>query len=210
MIMKKLAFALWLLTLAGTSMTRAAEPASADTLVWCGLDYSKVKLIGTLDFQQPEQIFPGMLNAWNGLFMKEMLPELEKMAKSVRSDLAAVQPGNDKATGSQIERKDGTSDEMVKPSHITEAEIADIVKSYKMENQSGLGLVFIMDRLVKAQQVGCMYVVFFDVSTRKVISSERVVGKAGGIGFRNFWFSPVKVAVKQLPKMYKQASAPKK
>ena len=210
MIMKILVFALWLLTLAGTSMTRAAETASADTLVWCGLDYSKVKLIGTLDFQQPEQIFPGMLNAWNGLFMKEMLPELEKMAKSVRSDIAAVQPGNDKATGSQIERKDGTSDEMVKPSHITEAEIADIVKSYKMENQSGLGLVFIMDRLVKAQQVGCMYVVFFDVSTRKVISSERVVGKAGGIGFRNFWFSPVKTTVKQLPKMYKQATTPKK
>ena len=79
--MKKLAVALWLLTLAGTSVTRAAEPASADTLVWCGLDYSKVKLIGTLDFLQPEQIFPGMLNAWNGLFMKEMLPERKKSLK---------------------------------------------------------------------------------------------------------------------------------
>ena len=199
-----------LLTLAGASPPRAAETTSDNMLVWCGLDYSKIKMIGTLDFRKPEEIFPGMLNAWNGLFMQEMLPELEKMAKSVRTDLAAVQARNEKVAGSQIERKDGTNDEMVTPSHITEADIAEIVKSYKLENQSGLGLVFVMDRLVKTQQVGCLYVVFFDISSRKVISSERVVGKAGGIGFRNFWFSPVKFAVKQLPKMYKQARAPKK
>ena len=203
--MKQILIAFLLLSVSGTPAVRAADDASPDTLVWCGLDYSKVKMIGTLDFQRPEQIFPGMLTAWNGLFMTEMLPLLEKMTRPVRTDLKAVQERNDKAAASQIERKDGSQDEMVKPTHITEADIADIVKSYKLENDKGLGLVFVMDRLVKAQDMGCMHVVFFDVASRKVVRSERVCAKAGGIGFRNFWFKPVKEAVKQLPKMHKDA-----
>ena len=141
--------------------------------------------------------------------MKEMLPELEKMAKSVRSDLQAVQDRNEKTSASQIERKDGSTEEMVKPTHITAADIADIIRSYKLENQNGLGLVFIMDRLVKTQETGCMHVVFFDVASRKVVLSERVCEKAGGIGFRNYWFRPIKGAVKQLPKLYKQAKSKK-
>ena len=205
--MKKNLTVLLLLSLTAVMTVRAAETASPDTLVWCGLDYSKAKMIGTLDFQKPEQIFPGMLTAWNGLFMTEMLPQLEKMAKSVRTDLQAVQARNEAAGPSQIERKDGSSDEMVKPTHITDVDIADIVKSYKLENDRGLGLVFVMDRLVKTQNMGCMHVVFFDVASRKVVRSERVCARAGGIGFRNFWFSPVKEAVKQLPKMYKATKA---
>ena len=207
--MKQVLLAILLLTMSGAPVVRAAETAAPDTLVWCGLDYSKVKMIGTLDFQRPEQIFPGMLAAWNGLFIKEMLPQLEKMTKSVRTDLQAVQERNEKAGASQIERKDGSQDEMVKPTHITEADIAGIVKSYKLENDKGLGLVFVMDRLVKAQDIGCLHVVFFDVASRKVVRSERVCAKGGGIGFRNFWFRPVKDAVKQLPKMYKDARAKK-
>lgn len=183
----------------------AAERPKDEPLIWCGLDYAKVKMIGTADFRQPEQIFPGMLNAWNGLFMKEMLPEIESMAKIVRTDLAAVTERNSKATASQIERRDGTRKEMVNASHLTEPDIAEIVASYKLEQTNGLGLVYIMDRLVKNQDAGCLYVVFFDVQSRAVVRSERMCGEAGGIGFRNYWFTPVKEAVEKTPKMYKKA-----
>ncbi|MGZ5565476.1 MAG: hypothetical protein ACXWKG_00555, partial [Limisphaerales bacterium] len=118
--------------------------------------------------------------------------------------LGAVTPGNEQASTKQIERADGTADEMVAPTHITEADIARMVKSYKMKNESGVGLVFIMDRLVKAQEKGCLYVTYFDIGTRKVLFSERVVAPAGGAGFRNYWFRPIKTAVNGLPKKYKQ------
>ena len=139
--------------------------------------------------------------------MKEMLPKLQKMAKSVRTDLSSTQERNDKAVVSQIERKDGSEEEMVKPSHITDADIAEMVKSFKLDAREGMGLVFVMDRLVKNQAVGCMYVVFFDIPSRKVIRSERVCGRAGGAGFRNYWFRPVKETVERLPKMYKDAKS---
>jgi hypothetical protein len=188
--------------IAGTAHAEAT--VSSNALVWCGLDYSKVKMIGTLDFRQPSQIFPGALLEWNGLFMKEMLPKLEAMFPLVESDLKAVEALNEKVTASQIEREDGTRAEKVNPTDITETNIADIVASYSLKHDKGIGLVFIMDRLVKAQETGCLYVVFFDISSRKVLHSERVVARAGGFGFRNYWFSPIKTAVEKLPKMYKQ------
>jgi hypothetical protein len=208
-IMKRILIAITMLSLSAAGVARAAEVASPDTLVWCGLDYSMVKMIGTMDFRQPEQIFPTMLVAWNGLFMKEMLPELEKMAKSVATDLAAVEARNEQASAKQVEHEDGSREEKVAASHIKEADIADAVRAYKLKNDQGLGLVFIMDRLVKAQETGCMYVVFFDVASRKVVHSERVCAPAGGMGFRNYWFRPIKDAVKKLPKMYKEAKAKK-
>ncbi|MGZ4964270.1 MAG: hypothetical protein ACXWC8_17070, partial [Limisphaerales bacterium] len=122
--MKQILIALMLLGLADAKISRAGDATSPDGLVWCGLDYSMVKMIGTADFRQPDKIFPDMLAQWNALFMKEMIPQLEKMAKSVKSDLGAVTPGNEQASTKQIERADGTADEMVAPTHITEADIA--------------------------------------------------------------------------------------
>lgn len=205
--MKRLLIALCVLSLAGAARGRAEGAASPDSLVWCGLDYSKVKMIGTQDFREPEQIFPGMLTAWNGLFVKEVLPQLEKAIPSVTTDLQAVESNNQKASAKQIDHQDGSREEMVTPSHITPEEMAKMVRSYDLKNSAGVGLVFIIDRLVKAQETGCLYVVFFDIASRKVLLSERRCEKAGGFGFRNFWFRPVKDAAKPVPGMFKQAKA---
>lgn len=204
--MQSILVSVLLLNLGGVGIGHA-EGNSSGPLVWCGLDYSRVKMIGTQDFRQPDQIFPGMLAKWNDLFMVEMLPKLESMAKSVESDLDAVTARNEKASGSQINRADGTQDQMVKPTDITEADIAEAVRGYKLKHDQGVGLVFIMDRLVKVQETGCLYVVFFDVASRRVLHSERLCEKAAGFGFRNYWFRPVKAAVDKLPKMYKQVGA---
>ena len=203
--MKRILTSVVMLGLACAGMVRAADaPVSNDNdLVWCGLDYSLVKMIGTTDFLQPERIFPEAFDQWNILFMTEMLPQLEKMAPSVKSDLKPVTARNAKASAKQIQREDGTRDEMVTPTHITDADIAKAVKSYSLKYDKGTGLVFIIDRMVKAQETECLYIVFFDISSRKVLHSERLVTPAGGMGFRNFWFKPIKTAVKGLPKTYK-------
>lgn len=192
-----------------SGMSVAAQDTSPETLIWCGLDYSRAKMIGTKDFQEPGNIFPGMLEAWNGLFMKEMLPKLERMAPGLRTDISAVQGSNAKQTADCIVREDGTADEMVKPTHITVEDITVSVKGYELKYKQGLGLVFIMDRLVKGQQTGCLYVVFFDIASRKVVYSERLCDKAGGTGFRNYWFNPVKHVVKRLPVLYQKAKSPR-
>jgi hypothetical protein len=206
--MKRILIVITLISLIVAPTTRAAEVDSTNTLVWCGLDYSMVKMIGTMDFNSPDEIFPDMLNKWNGLFMNEMFPKLDSAWSpwpSVKSDVKAVYSRNEKTSPDQIVREDGTREEMVNATHITEADIAKVVSSYDLKNNQGIGLVFIVDRLVRAQKVGCLYVVYFDISSRKVLYSERIIADGGGWGFRNYWFNPIKTAVGKLSKMYKKA-----
>lgn len=205
--MKKFVAVIAFIALGFTGRTCVAD----DNLTWCGLDYSLVKMIGTMDFNKPDEIFPEGLDKWNALFMKEMLVKLEKLDPAMHTDLAAVQARNQKTSyKKQIIREDGTTAEKVTPTDITDDIIASTVKSYELKQTSGIGLVFIMDRLVKAQEQGCFYVVFFDIASRKVLFSERRIEKAGGAGFRNFWFRPIKTVVeKPLAGMYQKAKAAK-
>jgi hypothetical protein len=177
--------------------------AAADKVVWAGVDYSHARLIGPGEFANPEAIFPGMLEAWNGLVLQERLGFLEKeLHKPVVADIAGVTKANQSASASQIINSPGAND-TVRASHITPEVIARAVRSYKMENKSGVAVVFIVDRLVKLGKKGegAVYVVAFDIGTREVLSSERIIGKAVGFGFRNFWFRVVKDAEKGLGKI---------
>jgi PEGA domain len=213
--------------------------ANPNLLVWCGLDYSMVRMIGSpRDFPESE-IFPNsnrhgertepMTTAWNELFMKEMYPRLGRDLRAiVQADLHAVEARNARVSAQQIVDEDGSPryvrnladvgtffnpsrilhiarSDKVSPTHINDADIAAAIRSYRLQTRSGLGLVFIMDRLVKRQETSCMYVVFFDIASRTIISQERVCTEAGGGGIRNHWFGSIKETVKRLPDMYHDA-----
>lgn len=169
---------------------------NSPTLVWAGLDFSMVRMIGAGQFNDPDAIFPGMLDAWNDLFLKERIRSVETQSqKNVVIDLSGVTAANKTATAKQIIEAPSPNDS-VKESHITPADIASAVKSYKMEESSGLGVVFIVDRFVKVSKKGsgAVHVVAFDIATREVIASERRVCDAAGFGFRNYWFRVIKDA----------------
>ena len=177
--------------------------ASVDKVVWAGVDYSQARFIGAGQFNNPAEIFPAMLETWNQLVLTERMRFLEKeLHKPVVADIAGVTKANQSASASQIINSPGAND-TVRASHITPEVIARAVRSYKMENKSGVAVVFIVDRLVKLGKKGegAVYVVAFDIGTREVLSSERIIGKAVGFGFRNFWFRVVKDAEKGLGKI---------
>jgi hypothetical protein len=212
--------------------------ANPNLLVWCGLDYSMVKMIGTSrDFPESE-IFPGaadrrgdgappMTSAWNELFMKEMYPRLSReLGAIVQADLHAVETRNARVTSQQIVNEQSSPryignmadlGNFFDPTrflhrgnkklsaHINDADIAAAIRSYRLQTRSGLGLVFIVDQLVKKQETSCIYVVFFDIASRTIVSQERVYTDAGGGGIRNHWFGSIKETVKRLPDMYHEA-----
>jgi hypothetical protein len=186
---------------------------ASDTVVWTGLDYSMVRMIGANDFKSADAIFPSMLERWNTLFIDERLQKVESaLGKLVSVDIGGVTERNKTATVKQIILTPGPTD-TIEQSHITQQDIAAEVQSYKLEKTNGLGLVFIVDRLkfythagisptsraVRSGE-GAVYVVFFDVATREVISAEREVHQAGGNGFRNLWFGVIKETAKNLSK----------
>lgn len=171
----------------------ADQASTAKEIVWVGIDYSQVRMIGA-DFNDPNKIFPGMLDAWNSLFIKERIKKLKSsVKKDVILDTTGVAEVNKKATAKQIKQNPGPDDTMEK-THLNNTVIAAMVKAYSLESKNGTALVYIADRFMKDGSKGnaAIYSVFFDIETRNVIKSERHMVKARGFGFRNFWFGAIK------------------
>lgn len=70
---------------------------------------------------------------------------------------------------------------------LTPADIEKHVKKYDLHGQKGIGLVFIMDGMSKTNKEAYVYATLIDLSTKKVLLTERFTGKAQGFGFRNYW-----------------------
>ena len=192
-----------------SARTPAADPPAkpallqAETVIWAGLDYSQTRFYGTEDFKHPEELFPEILEAWNQRFLETLIqdksePLSKALGKRVQPDINAVSAGNRAARSSAIIRQ---NDIFCNESHLKEPDLAEAVRAYKMTSTNGLGLVFIMDRLVKSEKKGALYRVFFDVATREILAKDRLVVKAGGLTFRKYWFKVPRDAVKDLKKL---------
>jgi hypothetical protein len=70
---------------------------------------------------------------------------------------------------------------------LTPADIDKHVKMYDLSGKKGIGLVFIMDGMSKTNKEAHVYATLIDLSSKKVLLTERISGKAQGFGFRNYW-----------------------
>jgi hypothetical protein len=186
-----------------------------DSLVWVGLDYSMVRVIGNADtIRVPDLLFQDMPAKWNDLFLDERLELLaNNLNKTIYIDIGGVTERNKTITTNQIFL---TSDfkNAVEESDITQQDISTEVKGLKLKYSSGLGLTFIVDRFVSKEahnaahvanvniprtpinltsKVEAVYVVFFDIASRQVLSAKREVRSINaGASYCNFWFGPIK------------------
>ncbi|HEU5397305.1 MAG TPA: hypothetical protein VFV81_09060 [Verrucomicrobiae bacterium] len=206
--------------IAGESTDRSLM--GSDTVVWTGVDYSLAQFIGPNDKTVPYNFIvpdalPDMYAQWNQLFLDERLDQVGRsLNKRVLIDLDGVTKDNQSVDAKkQIHLLPHVGRELDFPG-IKRRDIDKEVASYKLKNQKGLGLVLIVDKLVRKYSVsrssslkpgaidvtangGAVYVVFFDLDTRRVISCERQVYDVTiGANFRNFWFGPIKDAGRSL------------
>jgi hypothetical protein len=204
--MNKVSLTALLLGLFGLCMYAADKTSilSSGEIVWTGLDYSHAKLIGPGQFNKPEAIVPDMFEKWNQLFLRERIRVIEKQTKkSITIDIEAVNKANKTGSPQQIVTSP-VKEDSISNTHITKDDIAAMVKAYDLKNTNGLALVFIVDRFVKLDKngQGAVYVVAFDIATREVVFSQREATVAGGFGFRNYWFRPIKNAEKALKNLH--------
>ncbi|SHN77765.1 hypothetical protein [Chitinophaga sp. CF418] len=102
---------------------------------------------------------------------------------SVSNFLEAVQKLNEGVNPATI-KANGVAD---LEKGLTAADIDKHVKKYDLHGQKGIGLVFIMDGMSKTNKEAYVYATLIDLSTKKVLLTERFTGKAQGFGFRNYW-----------------------
>jgi hypothetical protein len=139
--------------------------------------------------------------AWNNLVLTEREKFLVKPFKGKTLDFSVdmVQELNE---GMDVKSRISNDEQL--SSHMESSQIQEIVNSYKIPGDlSGVGLIFIAECYNKPNEQGSYYVTFFDIASKKVLSTERMLGKASGFGLRNYWANSYYVILKYLGKTYK-------
>jgi hypothetical protein len=110
----------------------------------------------------------------------------EAFSKSnVTNDISLTLEKNTKIDAEKIIDSKQPADRLKK------ADIETIVKGYSFEGKKGIGLLIVMENMDKAASQASMFYTLIDMSTKKVLFTERLSGEAGGIGFRNLWARPI-------------------
>lgn len=161
-------------------------------IVWCGLDFSKAKMVGP-GFNDPDAIVTEFLKSWNDLILKESKKYNIKEATqkdNIIYDISAVTERNQKIDKSKILSENSYQ--------ITKADVEAAIAEYKLDSNTGIGLVFVVEAFDGIEKEGRMWVTFFDIATKKVLLSEKMSGKSGGFGFRNNWAKSYFLVIREL------------
>jgi hypothetical protein len=154
------------------------------SITWFGVDFTLARF--TLVTEDPAAIVSTSLKAINTLILTETDKyDIKKFfSKSeVTPDVDMVNERNSKIDPTLLVVPDKYT--------ITPEDVKKVISSYDTKGKTGMGLVFVAENLNKVEQLGSFYVVFFDMATKEIVDSQRRVGKATGIGFRNYWAGSV-------------------
>lgn len=169
----------------GTLQAQDKKKAIAEkNITWYGVDFTLARF--TLVTEDPAAIVSTSLKAINNLILAE--PEKYDLKKffsksEVTPDIDMVNERNSKIDPTLL---------VVPDKHtITPEDVKKLISSYDTKGKTGTGLVFVAENLHKVDQTGSYYVVFFDQASKEIIDMEHKVGKATGIGFRNYWTGSV-------------------
>ncbi len=159
---------------------------NADTFTWYGLDYTDAYFLTPIDFPDPYDL-KSKFRSWNDLIVVEREKyNLNKFfSADVKLNIDMMNQRNDKV---KVKLRDRITDDGFKSTHMSPEKVQEIVNSYTTDNDDpGIGLVFIVESLSKPNLQGAYWVTFFDIKSKKVIQTNRYLGKPGGFGLRNYW-----------------------
>lgn len=203
--MKKHILVLLLLVISTCGFGQSEVPDSKvftkPELVWCGIDFSQVKCIGAIGFNEPDQIKDRYFSTWNQLVLTESKKfDVQKFyaKKSLVNDLSVVNERNKEPKASELV--------VETPYTFKEGQLSDIVKTYSFNTRKdGLGVVYVVESLNKLSNMATIHVTFFDLESREIYWTKKYTSKPEGFGFRNFWAGAIFGAMEASQKDYAAA-----
>jgi hypothetical protein len=165
-------------------------------LVFLGIDFYYTKLIGDKNFEDPKKLFSDI----NTLFVTE------KNKYDVRGP---VRKAGLTYQYSIVEKRNESVVENVLTNNTEEnisfSDLQNIVDEYDLNAagiKDGLALVMICENLNAVRGQASYYYVVFDVVSKKIVLSDRIIGAAGGSGPRNYWARSVYETLSKLQNNY--------
>ncbi|SEM21870.1 hypothetical protein SAMN04488505_103701 [Chitinophaga rupis] len=170
--------------------------SSSEPLTYLGIDFTQARVIGepVMDANDMrDRNFPAI----NAVVVNE--PKKYDIAgafhKTVNTDLALVNKHNE-TTNTATLKSDNASDY----NRLKQEDVEKLVKSYNFNGKKGVGLLFVMDGMSKAEKAANVYVTLIDMDTKKVLLAEKIEGKAQGFGFRNYWAYTIHKVLEEVEK----------
>jgi len=204
--MKKLVFFVFTLFLAAEASAQYTMPdlfSGKAKVVFLGLDFTQAKYIGRIGFTDPEAIKSQHIVSWNNLIEAEPKKfSLEKPLKLKDGQYTAKVTDMIKLNKSVNVEGNIIDDEYT----ITEDMVKKSVAKYSLSEKDGIGVVYVIESLNKTAEKLYAWVTFIDLSSKKVLYTEKVEGKAGGFGFRNYWAGGVYKVNGEIGSNYKEWS----
>lgn len=184
--MKKILKFLFLLAPIYSYAQTASTVFNTNSIIWYGLDFSNSKMVGAAGFNDPTSIKNVYFDGWNNTILNEY--DKYNVGRffhktDVKFEVDAVKPRNEIPKVEDLVTNNSYT--------LPRASVDKMVKAYKTENKSGIGLVFIVESFDKLTENAHIYVTFFDIASRKILVCEEVNGKPKGFGFRNYWLGAV-------------------
>lgn len=178
------------------------------TVTWLGIDFSQNKFIGPAtgwgeistksSVEMRDKYYP----EWNAMILNE--PKMFKIAEAIgRTQVDYFTKVTDEAN-EKTNKREVFSESIAEYQLLTEDDVRKMVKQYNYHGKEGIGLLFIAEGMSKGREEASYWVTFVDMKTKKVILTKRIQGKAGGIGFRNYWAGSIKSAIKETKRSFKK------
>ncbi|MBI4648260.1 MAG: hypothetical protein HY738_17170 [Bacteroidia bacterium] len=177
------------------SAKTAKDIFTAAEIYWFGLDFSQLKCIGD-GFSDAYDIKNKFFSEWNKLVITE--GERYNFKKALRKNSVPFDISMIEKVNSQVNADKLVLYSTIGIKELDQTTVEELVKKYTLPINEGIGLVFIIDSFDKTKVTGTMYVTFFDLATKKVLLTEKMEGKAVGVGFRNFWAGTVYSVLKEI------------
>lgn len=208
--MRWAAFSLIFLFLSGSAAAQSLKDffsSESTNAVWLGIDFTKNKVIdeptaNVSDIRDRQ--YAGLNDLIEGEAKKYDIRKAFHRINSVDDDLSIVNDRNPKTNGDDI-RSSNTSDFH----RLKEEDITSLVRGYDFKGKKGIGILMVSEAMGKTEKAIALWVAIIDMSSRKVLFTDRVEGKtAMGFGFRNYWAAGIKNALEEIEKKkYKEWKA---
>lgn len=154
------------------------------SIEFVGLDFSQAKMVGVTDRNASTETQATYFRAWNDLLLNETRKYDVKrafMKRNIHYNFEIVHTLN-----RQLRYVDLLTD--LSPKSFSKKSLQKMVNRYDTQTmKSTYGVSFVIHSFNKFRERAYVYIVVFDVASKKVLFSAQVSGEAGGFGFRNYW-----------------------
>jgi hypothetical protein len=159
---------------------------NSDSVVFFGIDFSNAKFLG--DFPDKKFIIETAFDQWNSMLVSsDFLKSYRE--KPFLFDFTCTTKRN-----KQVKETDLFT---LLPLSLTPDNIQSILNDYKPVIEKGKGVVFIVESFDKNREEAKIWVVYFQIETRKVLYAKMYIGQAIGINIVNHWGNAIQQVIKQ-------------